>query len=310
MRFIHLFWRLLFGLGVTVAVIPLALAASLQPQDISGVVQVAPTAQAAWEPLTANLEVQAGQTVQTGPQSAVSLLADDGTVLLPGANTHLSIDTLDFSTTSQRRIYRVTLLRGTLTVNIKPVAFPSADSIVEIYTTMLTIKANAQPDVPDSEVQVMYDPARSISAVTSVRGTVKILQRAEGTAHVTGLVRCDGKENLRLVVPLELVGTEILMAWQASPEALQLLTNLTPHDLANHPHLAASVQVPFLSDQDVILSNGVTPQGQIWMQMDCAEIAAFEERKPNPPTFPSVDAFPQRMPQPRPFEPSGSPILP
>ena len=110
----------------------------LQPAPIiSGRVEMSTDGET-WKPFSQESTLKAGDSIRTGGESAVSLKADDGSVLYLEEQTLLKITELTFSTIDQARIFRFNLKQGTLTARAGKVE--SQANVFEVKTRSALVR--------------------------------------------------------------------------------------------------------------------------------------------------------------------------
>ena len=154
--------------------------AALQPQAISGTVEVLLAGDQQWQPLTAGTTLKSGDQVRTGPSSSVELWFEDGSVLNLSGDTQLSVSQLEISTGQQSRIAKFKLWWGAVTAKVTKLAFTENVWEIETDTVMAGIKF--------TDVTVRHSKQSARSEVIAKQGLIDVAQIGEGFVAVVGML--------------------------------------------------------------------------------------------------------------------------
>lgn len=190
----------LIALGVW---LPATLAeATLTPQAMSGTVEVLLTGEQFWKPLTAAMQLKAGDQIRTSPGSVVELWFDDGSLVRLEETTLLAITELEISIARKTRIARFSLQKGTISAKITKLGF--TESLCQIETDRVVV------EMKFAEVEVEVLEGGMQTRVTALQGELDLVKTREGEVMVSGML--DDQEGL--IFSLSQVGAKIRLGVQ------------------------------------------------------------------------------------------------
>lgn len=176
--------------------------AALTPQAMSGTVEVFVAGEQAWKPLTAAMQLNAGDQIRTSPGSAVELWFDDGSLVRLEDATLLVITELEISLAKKTRIARFSLQNGTVSAKITKLGF--TESLCEIETDTALV------DMKFAEVDVKVLEGGGHTLVTALQGELELVKTREGEVTVYGML--DAQEGM--LFPLNKIGGKMSLGVQ------------------------------------------------------------------------------------------------
>lgn len=179
--------------------------ANLTAQSSSGTVEVLRSGEQTWQALTATTKLEVGDQVRTGPNSAVDLWFEDGSVLNLAEGTQLTITELDISTANKTRVARFQLEWGMVTVKITKLAF--TENVCEIETDSVVA------GVAFAEMTVKHPQNSSESEIVANQGQVTVRRLAADDRVVRLIGSLTEQEGVQLVLPRS-VGAEVFLSVQ------------------------------------------------------------------------------------------------
>ena len=153
--------------------------AVLIPQSASGTVEVLLAGEQAWQPLTAGMQLQAGDQIRTGLGSAVVLRYEDGSQLDLGEDTQIEISELAISPVERTRVSRIKLLWGAITAIVTKRDYQSSDFEIETDTVVAGVKFS---QVTIRRAKDRFEPDHVIAE----EGLIEARQIDEGTVKLSG----------------------------------------------------------------------------------------------------------------------------
>ncbi|GAK56890.1 hypothetical protein U27_03854 [Candidatus Vecturithrix granuli] len=176
--------------------------ATLTPQAMSGTVEVLLPGEQAWKPLTAVMQLKAGDQIRTSPGSAVELWFDDGSLVRLEEVTLLVITELEVSIAKKTRIARFSLQKGVVSAKITKLGF--TESLCEIATDSVVV------EMKFAEVEVKVLEGEGQTFVTALQGELDLVKTREGEIMVSGML--DDQEGM--IFSLAQIGTKIRLGVQ------------------------------------------------------------------------------------------------
>lgn len=193
--------------------------ATLTPQAMSGAVEVLLSGEQAWKPLTAAMQLKAGDQIRTSPGSAVELWFDDGSLVHLEEATVLTITELEVSIAKKTRIARFSLQKGVVAAKITKLGF--TESLCEIETDSVVV------EMKFAEVEVKALEGGGQTFVTALQGEIDFTNIREGEVTVSGLV--DEQEGVML--SLSQIGRKISLGVQRIVRKITLRSDAPLQDI-------------------------------------------------------------------------------
>ena len=179
--------------------------ADLTAQSSSGTVEVLLAGEQTWQALTATMKLNVGDQVRTGPNSAVDLWFEDGSVLNLAEGTQLAVTELNISTAQKSRVARFKLWWGVVTVKITKLAF--TENVCEIETDSVVA------GVAFAEMTVNHPQNSPQSEIIASQGQVTVRRLVADDRVVNLIGYLTEQEGVQLLLP-PTAGSEVFLSVQ------------------------------------------------------------------------------------------------